>query len=94
MNQIPTEDKFNIVGVVVNTRPDVQTAVKSMLNSVAGIEIHAAENGRLAITIDDSECDTPLVDTITQINSLSGVLSTSIAYHHFEGGIANQETQL
>ena len=99
MNQIVediTEDrvekeKFNIVGIVVNTRIDELDAIQSLLDSMAGVDVCAAESGKLVITIDEAECEKMLVDTITDINNIPGVLATSIAYHHFEGGLANQE---
>jgi len=88
------EEKFNIVGLVVNTRIDEQEKIQSLLDSTAGVELCAADSGKLVITIDEVDCEQSLVDTITQINNIPGVLATSIAYHHFEGGLANQEKQV
>jgi len=93
MNKI-IEEKFNIVGVVVNTRIDQQKDILLKLNVMPGVDICATESGKLVITIDELECDQPLVDTITEINNIPGVLATSIAYHHFEDDLALQEKQL
>jgi len=88
------EEKYNIVGIVVNTRIDEQDKIQAVLDATDGVEICATESGKLVITIDDLECEQPLIDTITQINNIPGVLATSIAYHHFEGDLAIQEKQV
>jgi len=85
MNTEATDEKFNIVGLVVNCSPDSQDSVVEKLNQTPGVEVHAAEAGRLVTTLDDDYCELPLVDTITELNKISGVLATSIAYHHFDG---------
>ncbi len=94
MNSVTEEEKFNIAGVVVNTRVDDFEKVQSTLSTTNGVDICAAESGKLVITIDEEGCEHTLVDTITLINNIPGVLATSIAYHHFEGGLANQEKQV
>ncbi|MCP4411364.1 MAG: chaperone NapD [Gammaproteobacteria bacterium] len=88
------EEKFNIVGVVVNTRVEAHEEIQSAIATNPGVEVCAAESGKLVITIDEVECEQSLVDTITLINNIPGVLATSIAYHHFEGGLANQEKKV
>ena len=88
------EEKFNIVGLVVNTRVEAHDEVQSVLKTMPGVEICAAESGKLVLTVDEVECEQSLVDIITLINNIPGVLATSIAYHHFEGGLANQEKNI
>ena len=87
-------EKLNIVGVVVNTRLDEQEQVCSNIAETTGVELYVAESGKLVITIDEADCEQSLVDTITLINNIPGVLATSIAYHHFEGDLANQEKKI
>jgi len=99
MNKVSVEDevveeKFNIVGLVVNVRVEKQEEIQSILDTTSGVEICAAESGKLVLTIDELDCESSLVDTITQINNIPGVLATSIAYHHFEGDLAIQEKQV
>lgn len=91
MNSVIKEEKFNIVGLVVNVRPEQQDKVESMLASIKGVDICVSDIGKLVITIDDYECDSMVVDTITDINNISGVIATSIAYHYFEGGLEGKE---
>ncbi len=94
MNKAIEEEKFNIVGIVVNTRVDDHEKIKSIVAATNGVDINAAESGKLVITIDEKDCEQSLVDTITLINNIPGVLATSIAYHHFEGDLANQEKKV
>ena len=91
MDKIIEKENINIVGIVVNVRPDKQSGVELKLMSTGGVEIHSSVDGKLVITIDESECKALLVDTITEINNIPAVLSTSIAYHQFEGDLAFQE---
>ena len=91
MNQAIDEEKFNIVGLVINLNPSKQQSIEETLELMNGIDICASDQGKLVITLDDFECNLTLVDTITEINNLSGILSTSIAYHYFEGGLFGKE---
>lgn len=91
MNSAVKEEKFNIVGLVVNVSIEQQEKIVSIITSIKGVEICASEAGKLVITIDDYECEAMVVDTITEINNISGVIATSIAYHYFEGGLEGKE---
>ena len=96
MHQTPlketcSDEKFNIVGLIVHTNPAQQEEIELTLSQINGVEVCAAEGGKIVLTIDEQTCDQLLVDTITHLNNIPGVLSTSIAYHHFEGELADQE---
>jgi len=88
-----TEEKYNIVGLVVNTTTAQHDEVESTLAAINGVDICATESGKLVVTIDECDTEDSLVDTITHINNTPGVIATSIAYHHFEGNLPNQEKQ-
>ena len=85
MTKTNEQEKFNIVGVVVNCNPQQQPSIQSQTDQMNGVEVHAGEQGKIVITIDEDECEDSLVDTVSKINTIPGVLATSIAYHHFEG---------
>jgi nitrate reductase NapD len=93
MNEIIEDEKINIVGLVVNARVDKQELILQTLASIAGVDVSTTDNGKIIITVDNEYCESTAVDTITQINNISGVMSTSIAYHHFEGGLPSKENQ-
>jgi len=85
---------INLVGLVVNSTPKAQLAVHSALKLMTGTEIHHAKEGKFVVTIEQIDQETRLADLITDINNLPGVITTSIAYHHFDGDLANQEQPL
>ncbi|WP_196138578.1 chaperone NapD [Aliikangiella sp. G2MR2-5] len=81
-----TQDKpVNIVGLVIHIDSTRQKPVFESLSKITGLEIYAEERGRVIATLDEAESEQAIVDSITQLNNIPGVLSTSIAYHHFEG---------
>ena len=94
MNKIVEDDNYNIVGIVLNCSIDHQDQVQATLYKTNGVNLCAIESGKFVITIDEVDCDLPLIDTITLINNIPGVLATSVVYHHFEDDMAIQEKQL
>jgi len=85
---------INIVGLVIRTAAKHQKDIISALENIAGTEIHHAEAGKCVVTIEQTTAEIRLADVITDINNLPGVIATSIAYHHFDGDLANQEQSL
>ena len=74
---------MHISGVLVHIRPEKVNAVKSRLNALSGVEIHATtDDGRLVVTIEND--DGPMVDTMNSFHDIEGVLSASLIYHHFD----------
>lgn len=82
---------INIVGLVVQIAPQHQQTVTASLAGMAGVEVHLAENGQAVVTVDEADSGRNAVDCITDINNLKGVLSTSVAYHHFDQELVTQE---
>ncbi len=74
---------MDIVGVLVRSKPPQIHTVRSALNAIPGLEIHATtEAGQMVVTLDDS--NGYLGDTITQINNIEGVLSAAMVYQYSE----------
>lgn len=74
---------MDIVGVLVRSNPPQRQTVKSALNAISGLEIHAeTEIGQLVVTVDESNGYPG--DTITQINNIEGVLSAAMVYQYSE----------
>jgi len=74
---------MHISGVLVHIRPEKVNAVKSRLNALSGVEIHAmTDDGRLVVTIEND--DGTMVDTMNSFHDIEGVLSASLIYHHFD----------
>ena len=94
MNKFVENDNYNIVGIVVNARLDQQDFIQAEMYKTNGVDLCAIERGRFIVTIDELECDASLIDTISLINNIPGVLATSVVYHHFEDDLSIQEKQI
>jgi nitrate reductase NapD len=75
---------MNISSVIVNANPAKLPLVRTGLESISGVEVHAAtEDGRLVITI-ETEDNGAIVGTFERIQTLDGVMSAAMVYHQFE----------
>jgi len=73
---------LNISGVLVHARKERAPAVAQNLGQLPGVEVHAEQgDGRLVLTV-EGETFSAMVNTISEIQNLGGVLSTSIVYHY------------
>jgi len=78
---------MNIAGVVVFAKPQESTGLRTRLSELPGVEVHAVnEEGKLVVTV-ENEYESELADTMMQMQSMSGVLSASMVYHHNENNI-------
>jgi nitrate reductase NapD len=74
----------NVCGVLVQVRPEQRGVMKQQLLAVPGLEIHAdSPEGKLVITVESDDYQ-QAADTLTQIQTMKGVLSASLIYHHAE----------
>jgi len=82
---LPSQEKpFNVCGLLAHVAEGKMAEVRTTLDSFDGVEIHAeTEDGRLVITIEDSE-DVLAAERITEIDRLAGVINSSLVYHQFE----------
>lgn len=74
---------FNICGCLVHVMPDATDDTIGAIEAMAGCEIHAHENGRLVVTVEDLK-DKKASDTIMDMHQIPGVLTITLTYHHFE----------
>lgn len=84
MTQQPEPILTNICGILVHVHPERQQASAARLLAIPGLEIHAAsETGKLVVTL---EADTykEAADALQQLQTLDGVLSAALIYHHAE----------
>ncbi len=84
-------NEHNICGVLVMTRPDIIPVVENSLNALSGVEVHATNSdGKLVVTVEDTQSN-KCIDVINSLNSVSGVVSTSLIYQHSESEESHQE---
>ena len=75
---------MNISGVLVYARPDKVDTVTKTLSEFDGVEVHANDNGKLVVTIEDEHTGA-LADRVIQFQDLPNILSVAVVYHHDEG---------
>lgn len=76
---------MDISGVLATVRPEREEEVVGILRDLAGVEVHEVlSGGKVVLTI---ETDTPddAHDIAAAIRRLTGVLSTDLAFHYFDG---------
>lgn len=75
---------MNICGVLVHAVPAAVETLKASLATLDGVEVHqTAADGRIVVTVEDTAAR-PAIDTLRDINGLSGIVATSLVYHHFD----------
>ena len=79
-----TDEGFSsLTGLIVHTSPDSLERVQEQLTNLTGVEIHgSAPEGKMVITVEELPGQKTMVDTITAISHVEGVLSTSLVYTH------------
>lgn len=89
----PHQHPENICGVLVHAHPDLLPEVTAALEALPGVEIHmVSEQGKMVVTVEDAG-GTWAGATIDQFNKITGVLSVTLAYHHFDSELAGEIVQ-
>ena len=71
---------MNISGVLVHVQPKRMDKLKEELNAITGVEVHAAENGKLVVTVENEKLNA-LADQVMAFQHLKGAMSVSMVYH-------------
>jgi nitrate reductase NapD len=74
---------MNISSTIVNARPGGINAVRSEIEAIAGVEIHADDGARLIVTIETDD-NRATADIFESLGRIAGVLSVSMVYHQVE----------
>ncbi len=75
---------MNISSAIVYAKPMQDEALRTLLVSLPGVEVHAAtEDGKLIITI-ESDDDVAAIDAYRTIEHLPGVLSVAMIFQQNE----------
>lgn len=74
---------INICGCLVHTLPERTEAVVQAINDTEGGEVHAQQDGRIVVTIEDTET-LKASEQIMQMHQIPGVLTVTLTYHSFE----------
>lgn len=80
----------NICGVLVHARAEERHEVAERLTALPGVEVHiVGDEGKLVLTVEDA-AGTWAGATIDQFNRVPGVLSVTLAYHHFDSELEGE----
>ncbi len=72
---------MNTVGILINTLPAFSAQIAAQLPLLSA-EVHAVSaQGQIVVTL-QHESDDFITECITQIQSLMGVLTAALVYHH------------
>lgn len=74
---------MNISGVIVYAAPGQSDLVENTLNAIDGVEVHAAEDGKLVVTVEHENINA-LADQVMQFQDMKGVISVAMVYQHNE----------
>ncbi len=74
---------LNICGCLVHAAPAREGEISAVLARLDGVEVHAAERGRIVVTVEDTEA-LAASERIMAMHQIPGVLTVTLTYHHFE----------
>ena len=82
---------MSISGLIVQSQPKQTPAVRSALQEIPGVDVHAqTEDGNLVVTVDERD-DSAAADILMNLQNVEGVLATSLIYSHFDGDPSQEE---
>ncbi|MFC3119201.1 chaperone NapD [Jhaorihella thermophila] len=74
---------LNICGCLVHTVPARMAEVVEAINATDGAEVHAQEDGRIVVTVEDTD-GRLASEIIMDLHQIPGVITVTLTYHHFE----------
>ncbi|MCC7487220.1 MAG: chaperone NapD [Burkholderiales bacterium] len=81
---------MKIASVVLRARPERLAGVRARVATIPGVEVQAADYGRLVLTIEDIDGHLT-ADALARLHRIEGVIGLSLAYEYcddvIEGGI-------
>jgi len=84
----------HIAGVLVKVFPQNSEKVTAVLNSLPGTEVHdITDQGAMVVTVEATEEEKNIVDIITHLSTLDGVLDASLIFHHNDAGLVPHQAK-
>ncbi len=78
-------DTVHISSLLVQTTPEKRAGIEAEILAFNGAEIaHSDVEGRLIVTL-ETPSESDILETLTQIQLLTGVVSASLVYHQTDG---------
>ncbi|NRA69524.1 MAG: chaperone NapD [Gammaproteobacteria bacterium] len=81
-------EPVHVAGVLVKAFPQNCQNLANQLNALPGTEVHEiTTEGAMVVTVESSDKEKNIVDIITHLSQLDGVLDTSLIFHHNDAGL-------
>lgn len=91
------EEPINIAGVLFVAQPSNTKNVAAELGEFPGAEVHEiSDSGSMVVTIEENDLNRGekgkgLINTITDMSKLPGVISSSLIFHHNDYGLPQHQ---
>ena len=87
-------ETVHIASLLVQALPDQQGSIEAGIQELAGAEVaHGDGQGRLIVTVETSS-EANIVQTLTDIQLLPGVVSAPLVYHQTDSGHESAEADI
>lgn len=88
------ESPVEIAGVLVKCYPQNNQQVSDRLTQLPGTEVHVMSNdGSLIVTVEATEQEKNIIDTISNLNTIEGVIASSLIFHHNDAGLPQHQEE-
>ena len=91
------EEPINIAGVLFVAQPSNTTKIAKQLGQFPGAEVHEiTDSGAMVVTVEENDLNRGekgkgLINTITDMSNLPGVISSSLIFHHNDYGLPQHQ---
>ena len=76
------ETEYHVASFVVRTRPENAALLIEQVQAIAGLEVHAEQDGKLVVTAEAADRHA-LADVTAQIEQIKSVITVSPVYHEY-----------
>ena len=76
------DEEYHVASFVVRTRAEDAVRVTNSIHSMAGLEVHAGEQGKLIVTAEAANVR-ELADCVATLEQLEAVVSVAPVYHEY-----------
>ena len=77
-------DEVHVSSLVVQALPESMGTAGKAISAMPGIEIHAAEAGKMVVTLETAD-EGEIVARISEISLLDGVMAVNMVFHQVDG---------
>ena len=79
------DEQYSVAGLLVHSRPGNCHKVGTLLQQMQGVDVHVVNpDGKLVVTVEEQPGERFIIDRITQINNVEGVINTALVFSQSE----------